>query len=1612
MFKRFLLSLVALSFLPVFVFASTDALQSLGCQLSSKQFSAAGYQLEFTFSIDQVKNWVDSDDMPAPTRWIAVPSGTQPKVNIIESEFVAIPKSSQDFFSNHKSSYTAQSVTIGKSVDVRGISFVPVTFTPVLIEQGGGSFITKVLANIQVPAGDIGWSNLSNNLREVWGDLLLNNPGPSRDDGGDAAGMVYVVPQDARVQEALEPLYEWRRMQGFDIRELFVNNNDDGETIQARIRDINRLTIPIEYVCLVGDVGGEFNVPTMLRGTSDYGFGLMDRDDPLPDAAVGRISFSSIPQLQRMVEKIVSYEQNPQWNDPSWLRRASVCAGNEISGLSTILVSRWVRDELLDFGFDSVDTLWYSMNGSVEDHIRRSFDRGSAFVNYRGWTGMEDFSAQDAARLTNAYLPVAVLLGCNTGDFEGLVSGYTEALLRADGGAIGAIGSATIQSRVNYNNAMMAGFYRGVLDDNVVRQGWALARAKLELFATYGSVGNEWVISHAYWTNLMGDPATTIWLGEAQEVEIEAPDVVEISYDPIEVVVTADGEPVAGARVGLYKEFDQTVVACTDENGIALIEYDFRLMSGGIGQITVTGDRIMPESRDIRFNVPQNLLSMQGLFLMDNQMVPNNGNGDGIVQPMEVFTLTVMVRNNGQAAIRSPIDAVLTTEHDGMDIVNGNFRLNNDIGANMGGQFSFVLEALGNFPDREPIPMHLVFTAGENEWQIDFELQGEAPRWEFFAFDQDIAPNPGDDLVFDILLRNTGSLDVDQSESELVSLNELCMIFEGVGFYDEMFVDDTAGAGEGVYELNIDADIPPGIDIDLVLNIFSNNGYEASIPIVIHVREGGEVALSTGPDEYGYYAIDDRDDFSNIAPDFAWVELDPDQGGIGTNTGMLDQGEDDDKSIAIDLPFEFQYYGQEQNQLTICTNGWAAFGNQSNYVDFRNMPIGSPQGPSAQLCPWWDDLFMFGRTGEVYTGYDEENHRFIVEWSRLRRWVGPDAQGTTETFELILLDPDWHPTETGDGDIIFQYLTSTAEARVDFHGTPYATIGINNPNDDGGLQYAYWNTYAPGASVIRNVSAIRFATSESREFGVANGMVSASNGAPIPGAIVRASTGGWAVCDNFGNFVNLNVLAGIPFTLHATRVGFNERVSAELNMNVGAQQVVNFELTHPEITLDVEAVSDTVQAGHQNDFLFEIANNGDGELEYNIELLPENQEGQFTSSKTHLSTVADLWEPLGSFDISEITGDSRILGVTYLDGIYWVSGGADGDAVNYFYQINQNGNQINRLEQPCEDSWGMRDLAFDGVFIYGGCRELIYKMDNRGRLVNTILSPLIPARAIAVNPTTGDIWIANDGEPIHQLNAQGEVLSRFNHSLHPYGLAWHPDDVDGYSLYIFSADGDQSLMLSKMNPTTGDIVTLNQFELLNGDRAGGCELSVDLDSRIWTMMAIVQNSGGDRLELFDAGANYSWITATPSSGVIPAEQSQEITLSMSALRLDQGIYSITLSVTHNAAGDAIEIPVELVVEPQLADAPDDPPSDFVLNTVYPNPTNGAGMISFYLPHESDVVVSVWDALGRQMAQLANGRMKAGSHQVVFTADGLPSGVYFVRLQSDNGVLTKKFALLK
>jgi hypothetical protein len=81
-------------------------------------------------------------------------------------------------------------------------------------------------------------------------------------------------------------------------------------------------------------------------------------------------------------------------------------------------------------------------------------------------------------------------------------------------------------------------------------------------------------------------------------------------------------------------------------------------------------------------------------------------------------------------------------------------------------------------------------------------------------------------------------------------------------------------------------------------------------------------------------------------------------------------------------------------------------------------------------------------------------------------------------------------------------------------------------------------------------------------------------------------------------------------------------------------------------------------------------------------------------------------------------------------------------------------------------------------------------------------------------------------------------------------------------------------------------------------------------------------------------------------------------------------------------------------------------------TNYPNPFNPATTIKFTLPQETNVSVTVYDRIGREVRVLEDTFKSAGTYSVDFDAAGLPSGIYFYRIKTSYRTEVRKMLLSK
>ena len=88
------------------------------------------------------------------------------------------------------------------------------------------------------------------------------------------------------------------------------------------------------------------------------------------------------------------------------------------------------------------------------------------------------------------------------------------------------------------------------------------------------------------------------------------------------------------------------------------------------------------------------------------------------------------------------------------------------------------------------------------------------------------------------------------------------------------------------------------------------------------------------------------------------------------------------------------------------------------------------------------------------------------------------------------------------------------------------------------------------------------------------------------------------------------------------------------------------------------------------------------------------------------------------------------------------------------------------------------------------------------------------------------------------------------------------------------------------------------------------------------------------------------------------------------------------------------------------------PESFYLSQNYPNPFNPSTTIEYSIPERSNVVIKVFDLLGRKVATLVNDEKSAGVYKVKFDGSSLSSGIYFYKLWTENYGTVKKMILLK
>ena len=83
-----------------------------------------------------------------------------------------------------------------------------------------------------------------------------------------------------------------------------------------------------------------------------------------------------------------------------------------------------------------------------------------------------------------------------------------------------------------------------------------------------------------------------------------------------------------------------------------------------------------------------------------------------------------------------------------------------------------------------------------------------------------------------------------------------------------------------------------------------------------------------------------------------------------------------------------------------------------------------------------------------------------------------------------------------------------------------------------------------------------------------------------------------------------------------------------------------------------------------------------------------------------------------------------------------------------------------------------------------------------------------------------------------------------------------------------------------------------------------------------------------------------------------------------------------------------------------------------LGQAYPNPAADRAAIPFSVERAQRVRIAIYDALGREVAVVADRTFGAGEQMVEASVAGLPSGLYFYRINAGEQMLTRKLVVLQ
>jgi len=1515
--------------------------------------------------------------------------------------------------------YPAEVATISQPLIFRDIRVVTAALHPVQVNPVTRQARLYHTLEVEIVATDEPGINeitlprpVSGAFAALYREHIRNLDEDALDDVTTTPGSYLILCRDqGNVNPWADSLAAWRTRCGYDVIVHRFANTPNAAQMKAVVQEqYDNAVPPLEYVCILGDPSYSYGLTTGSSGANDHFFAQLAGSDILPDIGFGRISASTSSEFATAWRKLMLYEREPYLLDTDWASRALLYAIIGMEQPTNQVAIEWADRQLTHFTGIHDNILGNAVSTANNQFICDALAEGVSLFYYAGyWIGSLQLSWSSCNN--GGRHPVCVIMAGGTGDFANSNCVAEQAVFAGTSwspkGAVAAMGYTSADEDGFYFRTFGGGFINSMTKLQIEQPGLCQLGGFVTLLSTYGSDNPRYSQRNGR-INLIGDPALRMWTDDPVIMDVEHAAALPVGAREFRVSVTDSiaSNPIADALVVVWENDGSIARALTDSSGVATLP--LTVDSIGSISVTVTKRNHQPYLADVACGNTDVWVAVDSVSIDDDNINGTSGNADGQLNPGEVVDLAIRLKNFGTIVTETNITATLTSETPGLTVLQAQATYP-DLPPNTHAvRSTFTIEVSAHMKNEEAGQLRLSVDGDAQLSESVFNLINHAGDPEYSSHEiVNGVWRPGGEGELQVTLFNRGALPLEGVTGTLQSLYPPVDVLAGQANFGTIAVGGSS--------------TNTGAPFRIVASPILFNGQQVPFRLITETASGSadtmtfSVSCGTvmawdpcGPDGFGYYAYDNLDSVDTGLPDFEYIDI---SGGLGEHIPIMDPGERTSITqmfaMAMPLPFEFTYYGQLFDTITVCSNGWAAFGNQVYIDEAFDRPIPAIFAPRNMVAVYWDDLRINGTGEGLWSYHDQERGAYIIQWHA--RGGGVNYSEHYLQFQLLVLDPQVHQSPGGQGTLVFLYneiaMNMNGVISEDIGGS---TIGIQNSDGTMGLQLARRASYSPGCMDIENGRSIVIQADYRITIGSVAGQVTdAETGLPIAQAQVSLGNRPYSVRTNEdGQYELENVLEG-TYILHVEKLGYNAAQVNDVRVVYDSVTVVNVSMLHPEPEFSPDTLRVNITGTPHAEAVVELSNSGNGPLEYTIEI------GYMINGRP-----VQPWDELANFDVTSQVGDPHIHGCEYALGHWYVSGSSGESGWNMLYVLDNVGVVVDTLPQPASDPIGWFDMAYDGFYLYGSPMNIgqIQGIDLEGVWATSIpINQVNPARALAYDPASDHFWIADMGTDIYEVNREGVTVSIVANEQHLpiVGLAWRADDPNGYPLYATCYDADEQIMsLWQFQPGTNNSVRLAEFSGDGQEQVEGCAIATDWNSMFVTLGAIRSHAQGDRLYLHNVAFDASWLVVTPTAGSVPPSQALQHQLSFDCTNLRPGLYEPALVYSYPVLGREAALPIVLDVQLSVDDERPDLPTVLQLGPNFPNPFNPGTVIPYRLPNSARVQLRVFNILGAEVATLVDELQEAGYHEAKFNGQSLPSGIYFARIESSGANRTAKMILLK